>query len=345
MNDIRCFTSVNNCYLPKARVLAKSVKSNHPDWKFDLILSDIPNDDFSLENEPFDSLMLLKDLGIANWKQWAFKHRIVELCTAVKGPGSSQLLNKYNPEKLIYLDPDTAVFNSMAPLIAMLDDFPIVLTPHQTVPENDLNAIIDNEVCSMKHGIFNLGFFAIKNEEQGREFIEWWKNRLNCLCYDDIKEGLFVDQKWCDHAPVFFDRLNILRDPGYNVATWNLTHRKVTMSDDGELQVNGYPLRFYHFSGYDSGAGAIMLSKYSQAGDVVNDLWDWYQRQLSLNGHSATKKEPWAFGVFENGEPINDEMRLLYRQRADLQNYFPDPFSTSKDGGYCSWWHANAQNS
>jgi aldehyde oxidoreductase len=249
---------------------------------------------------------------------------------------------KAAPDKLIYLDPDIAVFNSMEPLLNILDEYPVVLTPHQILPEKTLDAIIDNEVRSLKYGIFNLGFFAVSNEGQGIDFINWWTDRLKCLCYDDRPKGLFVDQKWCDHAPVFFDKLHILRDPGYNVATWNLAHRKVEMSASGEVLVNGDPLKFYHFTGYDSGAGAVMLSKYSKSGDIVNELWDWYRRQLTVNGHELLTKEPWAYGHFDNGEKIEDDMRMLYRDRKDLQNYFMNPYSTQRDdGGYLAWWINN----
>ncbi|BCS87981.1 hypothetical protein [Pseudodesulfovibrio sediminis] len=338
-SSIRCFTSVNNCYLPKARVLAESVKAHHPDWQFDLVLSDTPIDPFDLEKEPFDTLLTLDQLGVENWQSWAFMHRVVELCTATKGMAAMRILEEHNPNFLIYLDPDTAVFNSMDNLIDLLHTHPLILTPHQLCPETELPAIIDNEICSLKHGIFNLGFFAVKNAGQGRDFIQWWNERLLHFCYDDIPSGLFTDQKWCDHAPVFFDQLHILRKSNYNVATWNLAHRDVAMGDDGTILVDGRPLRFYHFTGYDSGAGATMLAKYASSNTVVNELWDWYARQLERHGQEQLGRCPWAYSVFDNGEKIENAMRRLYRDRKDLQISFPDPFDTSReDGGFLAWW-------
>ena len=53
----------------------------------------------------------------------------------------------------------------------------------------------------------------------------------------------------------------IIRDPGYDVASWNLDCRKLSFNEEGVLMVNSeYPLRFYHFTGYDSGAGANVIS-------------------------------------------------------------------------------------
>ncbi len=63
---------------------------------------------------------------------------------------------------------------------------------------------------------------------QGRRFIDWWADRLRQFCYDEVPNGLFTDQRWVDLAPAFFDDIAIVRDPQYNVATWNLTHRRAT---------------------------------------------------------------------------------------------------------------------
>ena len=80
------YTSVTKSYLPKARVLAKSVKHFHPDWTFVLLYSDDLPVGFDLKQEPFDEVLTIEQLGIPNWKAWVFGHAVVELCTAVKGP-------------------------------------------------------------------------------------------------------------------------------------------------------------------------------------------------------------------------------------------------------------------
>ena len=86
------FTSIAVNYLPKARVLAKSIKQVAPDAHFVLMLVDQAPSDFSLSKEPFDRVMTLDDLGLHNPQAWAFMHSVVELCTAVKGRAASRLL-------------------------------------------------------------------------------------------------------------------------------------------------------------------------------------------------------------------------------------------------------------
>lgn len=335
------FTSIALNYLAKARVLASTLKISHPNWKFHLYIADSNRSDFSLRtSEPFDSINWVEDLDIKNIRQWIFKHTIVELCTAVKGH-IAHLLLRSGAEKVIYLDPDIAVFNPLHDIERLLDRYPILLTPHLLEFENSIPAIMDNEVCSLKHGVFNLGFFAVNNQEEGMRFANWFEDRLLEFCHDEIQNGLFTDQKWCDLAPAFFPNLHILRDPGCNVASWNLSKRSLAFSPDGTILVNGSPLRFYHFTGYDSGAGSVMTRRYGNNSRILDEIWQWYRRQLEKHGQKDVGKREWHFGSFQNGQPIPKAARLLYRRREDLQTMFPDPFLSGR-GSYHDWFMAQS---
>lgn len=333
------YTSVTKSYLPKARVLAKSVKRFHPGWTFVLLYSDDLPVGFDLEQEPFDEILTIEQLGLPNWKAWAFSHAIVELCTAVKGPAAELLAQRPSINKIMYLDPDIKVFNSLAPLESLLNQHEIILTPHLLDAETDINAIQDNEISALKHGIYNLGFFAARTSGQGLEFIRWWAERLRYFCRADIPGGLFTDQRWCDLAPAFFSGLGIVRDRGCNVATWNIAHRPLSKDGAGVFFVADVPLRFYHFTSYDSGDGMGMLMKYASNQTIAHELWDAYGKDLLAEGQGDARYKGWIYGQFENGESIPAEARLLYRSRPDLQNAFPDPYSVM-DPCFLSWWKA-----
>ena len=335
------YTSVTKNYIPKARVLARSVKKFHPEWQFAVILSDTLPTGFDLSGEPFDRILTIDQLHIPDWKSWTFGHTIVELCTAVKGPAAKLFATEPADEKIMYLDPDIKVFNSLSPLDELLDHHDILLTPHLLDTEETLDAILDNEINSaLKHGSYNLGFFCARTSGQGADFISWWAHRLTHFCIDDIPNGLFTDQKWCDLAPCFFDRLHIVRDRGYNVATWNIAHRPLTRNAHCTLLAGGTPLRFYHFTGYDSGAGSGMLKKYAADQTIAHDIWDGYLADLKNQEHGLSALQNWQFDKYENGDPIRKEERRLYRRRQDLRKAFPDPFSV-QEPSYKSWYSAN----
>ncbi|MEN8250050.1 MAG: glycosyl transferase [Bacteroidota bacterium] len=328
-------------YLPKARVLAKSLKRFHPDWTFVLLYSDDFPEGFDLEQEPFDETLTIDQLELPNWKAWAFGHALVELCTAVKGAAAELLAQRSNVDKIMYLDPDIKVFNSLSPLDSLLDQHEILLTPHLLDAEQDILAIQDNEISALKHGVYNLGFFAARTSGQGLAFIRWWADRLRLFCRDDISSGLFTDQRWCDLAPAFFSGLSIVRDPGYNVATWNIAHRPLSKDDAGVFYVADAPLRFYHFTGYDSGDGLGMLIRYASSETIVHELWDTYGKDLVAEGQGDERYIGWHYGQFENGEPIPLEARRLYQARHDVQRLFPDPYDV-EEPCFSRWWKSEA---
>lgn len=53
------YTSITKSYLPKARVLAKSIKHFHPDWTVVVLYSDTLPIGFDLATEPFDEILTI----------------------------------------------------------------------------------------------------------------------------------------------------------------------------------------------------------------------------------------------------------------------------------------------
>ena len=338
------YTSITSNYLPKARVLAHSVKRHDPDARFHLLLSDVPPEGFDLRAEPFDSVLGLDDIGIPDARRWAFKHALVEMCTAVKGPGALEIVRRHRPEKLFYFDPDIVTFGGLDALGRALDSHSILLTPHLTDPEPSRRGVLDNEISALRHGIYNLGFIGVRCDGEGLRCLQWWSDRLLEFCRDDIPAGLFTDQRWADLIPAFFEGVRILRDPQYNVATWNLSNRRATGSAPHALLINGQPLGFYHFSGFDSGAQETMLGVYGTQSPELFALRKWYIDECERHGQSSMGRIPCVYASFDNGEPITKMHRILYREREDLQRAFPDPFATGdRQSSYFHWFAANAQ--
>lgn len=343
------FTSITLNYLPKAKILAKSIKKFHPDWQFHLLISDrVPADKTGvyqqeLTSDIFDLVCWSDNLPIENIRGWFFKHTVVELCTAVKGIYLKKLADEGH-KKIMYIDPDIAVFNPLSPLDSILDNAGIILAPHLLDYTDNTQSIQDNEIAgTMRHGTFNLGFLAVNTAQpDGRRFVDWWAARLRDYCYADYDRGLFTDQKWCDLAPSFFPNLHILRDPGYDVASWNLDCREISFDAKGQLLINQtFPLRFYHFTGYDSGAGANVVDYLTTGGanPIARELWGYYVRQLEENGQARLGQQACYFDTFDHGVKIEVEMRKAYRNSEHLQQLFSDPYDTDDGkGGFLAWW-------
>ena len=339
------FTSCATNYIPKARVLATSVKEFHPEIDTYLLLADEPPKSFSLENEAFDFITPASELGIEDYDRWIFGHRIVEACTAVKPFMLRHLLEK-GYDQVIYFDPDVAIFTEITPVLEAFEQGSIIMTPHINVPEATTEAIKDNELNSLKHGLYNFGFVAVKNDETGRAYADWWAERCYFRCFDDISGGNFTDQKWNDLVPIFFDNVHLLKHSGCNVATWNYAQRKLEGSLENGITCNGVPLIFHHFTGFDSGAHLLMRDKYGKDMPAALELSHWYVDSCEKYSEEKLEAVPWLYGFFDNGEAVQAHHRALYRTREDLRGSFPQPLSTQKQGKHqTSYYHWLKQES
>jgi len=336
MTDVHVFTSAAFNYIPKVRMLFQSLRKFHPEWTLHLALADEIRSNCDLSQEPFDRVWPVAELGIPNWLGWAYCHSIVELATAIKPFMLCKLLSQEVCKKVIYLDPDTVVFSRLDDIVEALEYANVVLTPHQTRPEQSIEAVMDNEICSLKHGIYNLGFFGVAATEVGHGFAKWWSKRIYHFCRADIPNGLFTDQRWIDLVPAFFEGVAIMRSSRHNVATWNLTTRNLSITTSGEYFVDDELLGFYHFTGFDSGAHATMAAKNAGSNPAVHKLINWYAKEIKSHAEDPLTKEPWAYGYYSDVSPISKAQRLIYRERTDLQAAFPNPFDATT---YLSWWN------
>jgi hypothetical protein len=324
---IYCFTSATASYLPNARILAKSVKRWHPEWRMVLLLSDESPAEVVWDDEPFDEVFFSDRLPIPHFDRWAYRYSVVELCTAVKGPMSRHLIER-GASAVVYLDPDTVVFSRLEEMEELLKHKSALFTPHLTDPETEPYAIWSHEMAALKHGTFNLGFFAFSASEGGRRCLDWWADRVRDYSFIDFDAGLFTDQKWANLLPYLFDGVEVMRHRTYNVATWNITNRLVHRSPTG-WTVNGEPLRFYHFSGFghDFAWADGELKAFADRGDETAKLWDWYKRQYGENG--LKERATWAWGAYANGLPIPTAHRRAMDKQPERFADILDPYSAA----------------
>lgn len=334
--SVVAFTSLNFGYISRGLVLLDTIRVHHPDWRVIVLVVERRNAiwEGAERLEAFDQIVFAEDLGIERFDAWMFKHDVVEACTAVKGAMLCRLLDE-GADRVVYLDPDIAVLGPLGTTVARLDAAGVVLTPHQTQPNTKLSAIRDNEMTSMQYGIYNLGFLAVRRCESGLAFAHWWRAQLLRECYDEPERGVFTDQKFCDIAPSLFDSVAIERDPGCNVASWNLSQRHLNVEPSGAIAVNGVPLKFYHFTKI-FGVGETMTDRYASKNSVVYELRRWYRRQVGFKDAALPDVPPWSYGAFDDGSMVQTEARRTFRRRRDLFDSFDSPFQTGR-GSFHTW--------
>ncbi len=182
----------------------------------------------------------------------------------------------------------------------------------------------ENERSALLHGVYNLGFLGVHNNAEGRRFASWWRERLQFFCFESASDGIYTDQRWCDLVPAFFEGVGIVRDPGYNVASWNISSRPITFDSEGTLHAGGALLRFYHFTKI-SDVGEAMIERYSGSSTAIFEIVRWYQASLKKFEDPRLSKY-WAYSTYSDGTPIKYEHREIYRKRPDLQADYTNPF-------------------
>ncbi len=319
-------TIVARNYLPFARTLCASFLKHHPDGRFFVLLVDRLDGAFDPGKEQFE-LVQLDSLNLPLGELFLYQYSILELSTAVKPYLLRYLMDEYNLESALYLDPDLFITAPLASVYEALSRSSIVLTPHMLAPPPE-DGKTPTETDIMHSGVHNLGFLGVRNDPSVASLLDWWSRRLAFKCVVDLPNALFVDQRWMDLAPSYFDGVEILKDPALNVAYWNLHERKLQQIDDS-FWVNGKPLVFFHFSGFNPNK-LDTLSKHQtrhqlSGNPALASIARQYADELFANGYNEFSSIPVAFNAILNGVRLGKLTQFVIRRAIEKGLNIPSP--------------------
>ncbi|HEX9726164.1 MAG TPA: methyltransferase domain-containing protein [Vicinamibacteria bacterium] len=308
-------TIIAGNYLAYARVLAESFRSHHPQGCFSVLLLDDAGCELPADREAFHLVRPQDIMDPQEFNRLSLIYDVTELATAVKPWLMRHLLKDGQPE-VVFFDPDIQIFSPLDDIADLARRHSIVLTPHdiEPMPRDRSNP---SEIQVLQSGAYNLGFIAVGSG--AASFLDWWTERLRRHCVSAPEQGLFVDQRWIDFVPGYFDHF-ILKDPGCNVAYWNLSNRNLIWNGFRYL-VNGEELRFFHFSGFDP-ERPHLLSRHSLPSPRVllsehpalRRVCQAYAKELLAHGHRSLSQQPYGLGALQNGLRIDRRMRWIYRE-------------------------------
>ncbi len=314
-------TAFTKNYLADVRTLAASVRKHHSDAVFYALLIDKPDDYFDPKKELF-SVIMLEDLPEQETvEKMCFYYNAKELSCAIRPMLHEYILKNTRHTQWMFLDSDIFIVNSLEniALELMSDEVNIFLTPHFLRPiaaDDPVDGEFENRILSW--GAFNAGFLGLKRSLETEKFIQWWKSRLIYQGFLDHPKGQCYDQFYFNVVPVFFDGVKYLRIEGANVSYWNLHERKLTQDAAGKLYINGSPLLFFHFSGWQI-ENPERVSKHAQVSCSSPQAWkslsDMYRKELMKNGYEKNRAFPYRFNFFKNGASIELGMRRVFYER------------------------------
>lgn len=328
------FTICSNRHVPEACVLLASVARFLPDAHRVLVLADTVH-----PGVPYPAaceIITADELGIPDFRNFAFRYARHELVAALKPFAFQWLLRLGRYDVCLYFDPDIEIFSPLEGVRdALSGGASFALTPHILSP-SEANKGPD-DVSFLRDGTYNLGFLGVGDTREAHGLLAWWARWLRWECVDDRPIGFYIDQKFIDLIPGFASDVRILHEPALNVAYWNLRQRAfVPASPEGPM-VDGQPLGFFHYRGFDP-AHPDRLSRETElfAGDDLPASWrdflSSYAQRLLAAGHGSIPEAGYAYGRFTSGVPIPDIVRRMFRN--DYEAWAGDPFDTFE-----SWSH------
>ena len=319
INENVVFTVCSVNYLAKAIVLMQSIEDEISKVIF------IADSKRKLEFNFGDiEIVFTEDIGIDRYHELAFKYNIIEFNTCVKPYIAMNLLNNF--QKVIYLDPDIYVYSSLNSVFEELKECSLLLTPHSFSSPGDNKR--PSDVDLLKFGLYNLGFFACKRDDNSKKALSWWNSKLLEECFYEPGLGMGVDQKVAELMPIFFDGVKISNNLGLNLAFWNL-HERFVNKDKNVYFVNGNcKLVFAHFSSY---AGPnIVASKQTRfaKGDRLDflELLANYETKLEFITSKLNQEEK-SYGYdYVNGYLITPLARRYYHHMIKAGSAPSNPF-------------------
>ena len=175
-----------------------------------------------LEEFEDDELLNIKKSRTPGEYCWTCTPSIIKYC-----------IEKYNLSSCTYLDADLYFFSNPAVLIEELGEKSVLITEHRYTKEYDQ---------SKTSGIYCVQFMTFKNDKNGMEVLNWWRNACNEWCYARFEDGKFGDQKYLDDWLNRFNGVYSLKNLGGGVAPWNIQQY--------DLSKKEFELIFYHFHGF-----------------------------------------------------------------------------------------------
>lgn len=189
-------------------------------------------------------------------------------------------IRKFNLESCTYVDSDVYFFNDPKQLIDKVVTESVLITPH------NYSSVYDQSEIS---GRYCVQFMYFKNNQDGNEVLEWWRQQCEICCSAEAIDGKFGDQKYLDDwLSRFSGKVYECNDLGSGIAPWNVQKVNVIKLEEESYSVEDKitkvvaPLIFYHFHGLkqylkkDNKSFVWLISDYKIDEQIKNEIYKKY---------------------------------------------------------------------
>jgi hypothetical protein len=295
--------------LPQVLVLADSYCQQSPAATSDIppVVIGLADDPTRLPTDfqsPFPLLPVRTLFDTDRLQTLSAQYTPIEFAAACKPQFIQAVFAQYTTvQTLLYADPNGLFLHSVQPVLDQLVDQTMLLTPHLLHPPGDTGpgkSAWPDEKYLQNIGLYSADFLAFKRSPETDRFLSWWRDRAEDRAYIDFCQGLCTDQIWLMHAPVFFDKVEIVYDPTWHIALWNLPqHQLRQVGFDWQLTDTTQPVLFANMKGlFDLDEGFFPHQTRLRLSDRpdVRAFLHAYRQLVTSTGLSALRSIPPAYG-------------------------------------------------
>ena len=269
-------TYFDSNYLPRGIAMIRSLQRQDPNAHIHVLCLDDVTYDVMQSSNTCTSLIHINELLMAD--QEFAKSRQNRTQIEWYFTATSCLVNhiiKNNPDisNLYYLDSDLYFFSSVEPLLSESKKASAQIIEHH---------FSDQMKHLIVYGRFNVGWIGFTATLEGLSLIQDYRNSCLAWCYDKLEEDRYGDQKYLDKWPEKYPSCVISAHKGANVATWNISGRKLSKNND-DFYIDHDPLIFYHFQGVArmKSGNYVVKGDPRNLGNYFDLLYTPYLKELS----------------------------------------------------------------
>ena len=332
--------------LPRARVLAQSLKRHQPDWPLTVML--IGRGDLvaavAAREQSIDVRSVSEVLEL-DVETLLARHDEEDLTILLLG----HLLLRHverSPEPVVHLPVTAWVLGDLQPLESQLRSHAAVLFPRVTedVPDDGLEPSLEQ---LDRAGRIDPAILALDGSASCRELLEWWNEHIEQALgsLDAFTVGARPeDRPWLarflELAPARF-AAGVLEDPGSNLSLWNLHVHTLHAGPDGVTVDDGEPLRFLNLAGFDPDRPYRLAANASRArvsrSAPLRGLVERYAEELREAGWRDTDHRGEVGRRLSDELVYDDSLRATYSRALALGEGFEDLFSEQGTRAFLSW--------
>lgn len=233
-------------------------------------------------------------------------------------------IQKFDLNHCVYIDADLCFYSNPQVLFDEWGDKSVLITEHRYTPQYDQSAI---------SGIYCVQFVGFKNNKEGLEVLNYWRDACIEWCYAKAEDGKFGDQKYLDDWTTRFKNVHVLKHLGGGVAPWNLQQFDFKLLGNKlygnqKLSQNQFELVFFHFHGvkfFDDQLVSLAPSEYEINQRSIKLLFKPYVRNLLNSDRNVNHSK---FMFHSNGSSGQSPYKPL--SLSTLMKYYKEGIKVSR---------------